>query len=165
MMMGLPGAGKTTVAKIIEDLTGAIRLTSDEARLMLWEKPDFSEEEHQALYEYLDDQTHHMLAAGKSVVYDANLNRKVHRQEKYDLASKLGVSVVLCWVKTPREIAKERRINEFEHHHLVTPKDADAGEMFERIAGVIEEPGVDESHIVLDGTNTTPEYVKQALNL
>lgn len=165
LMMGLPGAGKTTAAKVIEKLTGAIRLSSDEARVMLWPTPNFSDQEHQALYEYLDDRTAELLEAGKSVIYDANLNRKMHRHEKYALASQLGVEVVLCWVKTPRELAKNRRIEDASHHHLVTPKDADPAKMFERVADVIEEPDTTEPVVELDGTKIAPAYVSQALHL
>ena len=164
LMMGLPGAGKTTTARVIEELTGAVRLSSDEARLMLWDEPDFSEEEHQQLYDYLDDQTQHLLKAGKSVIYDANLNRYEHRQEKYELAHVLGVKTVLCWVKTPRELAKTRRIDEVQHHHLVT-KNEDPASMFERIATILEEPVENENYIELDGTKITAEYVKTKLNL
>lgn len=164
LLMGLPGAGKTTVAKVIEELTGAIRLSSDEARLMIWPEPDFSGEEHFQLYEYLDDQTTMLLEAGKSVVYDANLNRFEHRQEKYNLAEKLGVETILCWVKTPEEIALQRRITESSHHKLV-PKHEDPESMFKRIAGVIEEPHKTEVYIEFDGTKITPEYVSKKLGL
>ena len=165
LMMGLPGAGKTTAAKMIEELTGAVRLSSDEARLMLWPEPDFSEEEHQALDEYLNDRTTELLEAGKSVVYDANLNRYVHRKEKYALAAQLKATPLLCWVQTPRELAKHRRIDEASHHHLVTPQDPDAGAMFERIARIVEEPTKEEPFVVLDGTKITPEYITKQLNL
>jgi predicted kinase len=165
LMMGLPGAGKTTTAKIIEKLTGAVRLSSDEARLMLWDEPNFSEPEHQALYEYLDDQTKHLLQSGCSVIYDANLNRLKHRQEKYDLAKSLGAETKLIWVKVPKKLAKDRRIEDASHHHLVTPKDEDPGTMFERVAGVIEEPDANESYLEIDGTKISTEYVRQQLNL
>lgn len=164
LMMGLPGAGKTTAAGIIAELTGAVHLSSDQARVMLWPEPDFSEEEHQALYEYLNEQTEKLLKSGKSVVYDANLNRYEHRQEKYDLAHRLEVETVLCWVKTPREIAKTRRIEETAHHHLVKPGE-NAGEMFERIAHLIEEPHENEPYIEIDGTKITPEHIKTQLSL
>ncbi len=163
LMMGLPGAGKTTIAKIIEKLTGAVRLSSDEARVMLWSEPNFSEQEHQALYEYLDDQTKHLLQAGKSVIYDANLNRYEHRQEKYELANLLDVDVMLCWVKTPRELAKQRRIDDVTHHHLVT-KHEDPAIMFERISHILEEPGANEPYVELEGTKITEDYIKRTLN-
>lgn len=164
LLMGLPGAGKTTVAKVIEKLTGAVRLSSDEARLMIWPEPEFSEAEHFQLYEYLDGQTLQLLQAGRSVIYDANLNRYEHRQEKYALAHQLGVDVVLCWVKTPEEIALERRMSEVSHHKLV-PKSEDPHSMFKRIASIIEEPRENELYIALDGTKITKDYVAQKLKL
>lgn len=160
--MGLPGAGKTTVAKILSDLTGAHRISSDEERIKMWQYPVFSEEEHQKLYEYLNSQTELLLKNGRSVVYDANLNRTVHRKEKYELAAKLSVQTILCWVQTPYNLAKTRRIEAVEHHHLV-PSHEDPLSMFERIASVIEPPNEAEKFITLDGTKITPEYVAQCL--
>lgn len=164
LMMGLPGAGKTTAAKSLEKITKAVRLSSDEARLMLWSDPEFSEEEHQALYEYLDDQTKHLLQIGKSVIYDANLNRYEHRQEKYQLAHQLGAEVKLLWVKASRELAKNRRLEDSEHHSLV-PDHEDPATMFERIASLIEEPKDTEDFIEIDGTKITEDYLRQKLNL
>src|SRR5690606_3803030 len=110
LLMGLPGAGKTTAAKIIEDLTGAVRLSSDEARLMIWPEPTFSEAEHAELYGYLDEQTEQLLKSGRSVIYDANLNRFIHRQQKYDIAALTNAEVVLIVVRTPAEVAYRRAV-------------------------------------------------------
>lgn len=163
LMMGLPGAGKTTAAKIIEELTGAIRLTSDEARLMLFEDPEFTEAEHQQLYEYLDDQTDHLLSAGKNVIYDANLNRKVHRAEKYALAEKHGVKVLLIWVQAPKEVAKTRATK--ENRAKLWTKNETPEQMFERVSDTIEEPTEDENAIILDGTNLSTDYISNTLGL
>jgi len=162
-MMGLPGAGKTTVAEIIEDLTEAVRLSSDDARFMIWDTPEFSDAEHFQLYEYLDDQTKHLLEAGKSVIYDANLNRYIHRKEKYELAKQFGATCQLIWVKTPLELAKERRLEHTEAKLI--PKGETSAQMFDRIAKVLEEPKEREPHITLDGTKITKEYVKLQLRL
>lgn len=164
LLMGLPGAGKTTAAKAIEKLTGAVRLSSDEARIMIWPEPKFTKEEHTQLYEYLDEQTAMLLEAGKSVVYDANLNRLEHRQEKYTLAVETGAEVVLLWVKTPFEIALDRRVNETAHHHLV-PKNETPETLFKRVASVIEEPLSNETFIELDGTKITSKYIAEKLQL
>lgn len=162
LLMGFPGAGKTTAAKIIEQLTGAVRLSSDEERLKLWPRPTFSGPEHQKLYEYLDKKTEELLEKGESVIYDANLNRLVHRQEKYELARNTGASIILIWVQTPRGVAKERRIEAAAHHQLV-PKNEAPSSMFERIAGLIEVPGLNEPYIALDGTALTPQLIAKAL--
>ena len=67
LMFGYPGAGKTTVAKIIEQLTGATHLSSDEERVRLFSRPDFSQTEHEKLYDTLDRETESLLADGKDV--------------------------------------------------------------------------------------------------
>lgn len=163
LMMGLPGAGKTTTASIIEQLTGAIRLTSDEARFMLFDSPEFTEREHEELYNYLNDQTEHMLSAKKSVIYDANLNRYIHRQEKYQLAQKYNVDVVLCWVQTPKYVAKKRATDNSRAKLWKKSETPDA--MFERVAATIEPPEKTENVIILDGTKLSKSYVQQKLGL
>ena len=164
LLMGLPGAGKTTAAKALEAVTGATRLTSDEERFALWKKPTFSEEEHAVLYQHLNLRTKKLLAAGKNVIYDANINRKIHRDEKYEIAKELGADVILLWVVTHRIVALDRRVTETKHHHLV-PKHEDPKSMFERVADTIEEPDNFEPHIKLDGTIITSEYIKKRLNI
>lgn len=163
LMMGLPGSGKTTAAKALEHITGATRLSSDEVRVSMWATPTFSEAEHTALYEFLNVKTQDLLQSGKSVIYDANLNRKEHREEKYALGKKLGMKCVLIWVKTKSELARQRRIEDTEHQHLV-PTNESAGAMFDRVAAVIEEPS-DEPYIELDGTKITSDYVTSKLHL
>jgi predicted kinase len=161
LLCGYPGAGKTTAAKLIEKLTGATRLSSDEVRLQLFPKPTFNHQEHAALYGYLDTTCYDLLKQQKSVIYDANLNRLTHRQEKYAMAQELGVNTVLIWVKTPKELAKSRAIQN-ERAHLI-PSGETANQMFERVAGAIEPPTPDESAIIVEGTTITQQQVKDAL--
>lgn len=157
LLLGLPGAGKTTTAKVVSDITGAVHLSSDSFRLSLFKNPKFTPEEHDALYKVLDYMCELMLKNGHSVVYDANLNRHQHRLEKYRLAKRLNVPVKLLWVDVHRDTAKTRRISE-QNHALVaqheTPHD-----MFERIADIFEPPKSDEKFIKLDGTKITKDYV------
>lgn len=161
--MGLPGAGKTTAAKIIAKLTGGVQLSSDDARLMIWNIPEFTEAEHLQLYEYLNDQTLQLLRAGRTVVYDANLNRYAHRKEKYDLAGQLQINCRLVWIQTPPKLAKERRVE--ENITQLLPEGETAAEMFDRIEKVLEEPRSDEPTVILDGTQITAEYVADKLQL
>lgn len=151
LLMGLPGSGKTTLAKKLEELTGATYLSSDEYRLMLFKKPCFSQEEHDMLYATLDHNVLHLLEAGHDVIYDANLNRRHHRQEKYELAKKYSATTILWWVRTPENLAKKRRVA--EQNPSLLPEGESSSRMFDRIAVVFEKPGIDEKHIIIDGTN------------
>jgi len=161
LIMGLPGAGKTTLAKTLQHITKAARLSSDDYRLIIYPEPTFSQKEHDNLYALIDHSVEHLLAADHDVIYDANLNRYHHRAEKYRLAKNHRAAVVLWWVKTPKAIAKQRRVA--EQDQLLLPEGESSITMFDRIAAIIEEPTEDESHIEVDGTRITAAYVQKLL--
>jgi predicted kinase len=157
LMFGYPGAGKTTAAKALHELTRAHHLSSDKVRIELYPNPQFTQQEHDELYNELNLRTQNLLKAGKSVIYDANLNRYKHRQEKYQICQQLDATPILLWVQTPRDLAKARAVHETRAHlvpNLETPHS-----MFDRIADLIEEPGPNEPYIVLDGTKITNKYI------
>lgn len=161
MLFGYPGAGKTTAAGIIHDITGAVHLSSDKTRFEMFDNPDFSQLEHDKLYDKLDNETENLLRKGQDVIYDANLNRLKHRQDKYDICERTGAKPILLWVKTPRELAKERAAH-LSRQHLWPPGETSA-ELFDRIAGVIEEPTDQEAYVDVDGTKLDEEHVRQEL--
>lgn len=163
LMMGYPGAGKTTTAKIIHELTGAVHICSDEMRLKFFPHPSFSDAEHNSLYRHLDKQTQELLTEGKDVIYDANLNRYRHRKEKYIICERLGAQPVLMWLQTPRELAKVRAAQSSRSH--LWPHGESSQEMFERITRSIEDPHPTENYIQIDGTKVTADYVRQKLGL
>ncbi|MBI1857262.1 ATP-binding protein [Candidatus Saccharibacteria bacterium] len=163
LLLGYPGAGKTTTAKIISQLSGAEHLSSDSTRLDLFKNPTFNQEEHRKLYKKLDELAERFLREGKNVIYDANLNRYQHRQEKYDICRKTGAQPVLLWVRTPRQLAKQRATH--VNRQPLWPDNETSEAMFERIANVIEEPHVNEPYIQIDGTKVSPEYISKQLDL
>lgn len=164
MMMGLPGAGKTTIAQHIADLTGATLLSSDAVRRELFAKSTFTQTEHDQLYAELDKRMTELLQTGQSVVYDANLNRRTHRDEKRQLAETLGVQARLIWVQTPEEMARQRRVDQEPQHDLI-PEHETAGEMFDRIAQAIEQPTPEESPVIIDGRDVSPSDISRSLGI
>jgi predicted kinase len=162
-MLGYPGAGKSTAAGIIQELTHAVRLSSDDVRVELFPQPTFSQTEHDSLYRTLNERTETLLRQGKDVIYDANLNRLQHRREKYDICKRTGATPVLLWVQAPRDVAKGRAMHDSRSH--LWPPGETPNAMFERIADIIEEPGDNEPYITLDGTQLTPDYIRSQLNI
>ncbi len=163
LMLGYPGAGKTTTAKVIHDLAGAVHLSSDALREELFSPPVFTQEEHDALYKELDVRTEALLGEGKDVIYDANLNRYQHRQDKYAICQRTGAVAKLIWVQTPKEIAKQRATDPARQQ--LVPLGETLPQMFDRIADIIEEPLPGEPYVVVDGTKVSPEYITDKLGI
>ena len=70
LLVGYPGAGKTTVARIIAETTDAVHLWADRERLKMFGTPRHSAAENTRLYAYLNKLTEQLLGEGKSVIFD-----------------------------------------------------------------------------------------------
>lgn len=162
LLMGLPGAGKSTLAKHLQHITKAARLSSDEFRLALFPNPCFSQVEHDTLYAVLDGAVETLLKRDQDVIYDANLNRRIHRDEKYDLARKYSAKAILWYVTTPDDLARMRRLA--EQNPLLIPDGETPENLFDRVASVLEQPKSDEVVVCIDGTTILEKDVRQKLD-
>lgn len=165
-MLGYPGAGKTTVSEYIHMFTGAVHLNSDQFRLRMFKNPlNISDVEHENMYKLIDHITERTLKSGKSVIYDANLNRYVHRKEKYDIAKRSGATAKLIWVKTGEEEARKRATVDAEKHPDHRPFGNMDPEVFGRLTSQIELPKKEENTVEISGDKISEQSIKQGLGL
>lgn len=163
LMLGYPGAGKTTTAEMLSELTGAVKLSSDQIRLHMFKEPRFTPEEHNAVYGALDYLTELLLGKGVSVIYDANLNRFQHRLDKYDICERTGAKSVVIWLRTDGVLSK-KRATELGHTDPARRVYGNLSpEVFDRLARQIEPPREDERVIELDGANLDKQTVADAI--
>ncbi|HEX5456453.1 MAG TPA: ATP-binding protein [Candidatus Saccharimonadales bacterium] len=164
LMLGYPGAGKTTVSELISKVTGAVHLNSDQFRLHMFKEPlGISETEHEYMYKMLDHITEQTLKSGKSVIYDANLNRHAHRQEKYDICKRTGAAAKLIWVKTDADEARKRATVEAAEHPEHRPFGNMDPDTFDRLVNQMEPPRDNETVIIVDGSRISEESIKNAI--
>lgn len=150
LLVGYPGAGKTTASKLIARHTGAVHIWTDRERHKMFDRPSHTQDESRQLYDHLNKHTSQLLAEGKSVVFDTNFNYRRDRDLLRAVADRQGADTLVIWLVTPAHTAR---------HRAVRPKAVRNGydstmsvEDFDRIAGHLEAPAKDEKVIKINGT-------------
>lgn len=164
LMLGFPGAGKTTVSRILHKLTGATHVWADHERRKRIKSPTYTHQENVELYSQLNKEVEELLLEGKSVVFDTNFNFYKDRQKLRAIAERAGVQTVVVWLTTDKSLARQRATE----HDLEGDHTRVLGNMpvshFERIAKNLQKPRPDERVITFDGSNhITEDDVAKAL--
>lgn len=100
LLCGLPGSGKTTLAREIADAYGAVRLNPDEWELALGIDP-FDAEFQDRLEAEFWRLTERLIALGTSVILDWGFWVRSERDKKRDLGRSLGAAVELRFLDVP----------------------------------------------------------------
>ena len=103
---GLPGSGKSTIAKELAKKINAEILRLDKFRTELIPNPKFTNEERSFVYEKLAEKGFE-LSKKKNVIFDATDNLNIGRKKAKQLINNLFVVQIVC----PIEICEERENN------------------------------------------------------
>lgn len=112
---GLPGSGKTTIAREVQNLLSGERLKIlqlDEVRKIVTPQPKYTEEERNIVYASLAYMAKVLTECGINVIVDATANRKRYR----NLARQLIPNFAEIYVKCTLEICIARestRVTEY----------------------------------------------------
>lgn len=162
LMVGYPGAGKTTAASLIATATGAIHLWADRERRLRHGTPTYSHKENVELYKELNEVAAKLLDKGKSVVYDTNFNFYKDREKLRAIADEAGAETKLIWVTTGKELSKDRATaNAHKQETRILgnmPED-----QFERMSNNLEPPRKDEKPIKIEGNGLTLKAIRKIL--
>lgn len=114
---GLPYAGKTTLAKEIEQSEGAARFTVDEWLVDILERPPFEEkdvETAERLKERIWEAALRLLKIGQDVILDWNLWNGQERQKWIGRIEEAGASHKLYFLNVPKPILRERALERLQ---------------------------------------------------
>jgi predicted kinase len=163
LFVGYPGAGKTTVARLLRQATGAVHIWADHERQLQFGQPNLDQAQISEFYDRLNSQTEQLLAEGKSVIFDTNFNYRKDRDCLREIATKHGAKTVVIWLNTPVEIARIRAVEKSHGENTrvwgnMTPAD------FERLSDRLEAPTPDENPVEINGAQIDEQQVIQQLN-
>lgn len=149
---GLPGVGKSTVARRIADRLGADVLRTDVVRKELFDDPEYTDAETTAVYDELLVRAADRLADGRSVVLDATFKTRDRRLEAREVAEGLGCEFRLVHVDCEERVV-ERRI---EARDGVSDADFEVHRQFREAF----EP-VELDHVAVDNSGSEAETRRQ----
>ena len=111
LICGLPGAGKTTLARQLEQEYSALRLTPDEWHTRLFGQ-DVEEDEHDARHNLLEamlwDIAARVLTLEVNVILDFGFWAQSEREDYRSRAARLGASSEIHFLDTSEEVLLER---------------------------------------------------------
>ena len=152
VVCGLPGVGKSTVAKQVADRIDAAVVRSDTVRKRLFSDPTYSAEETASVYGALLSRARDRLARGESVVLDATFADSRFRTAAVELGAEAAAESTLVCVECEQAVA-ERRIRERDG---ISDADVDVYRQFADAFDPIETEAV-----VVDNSGDKHETVAQ----
>ncbi len=108
LLYGYPGSGKSFFARQASDLLGIPHISSDRIRYELFEKPTYSKDETNLIYNLMNIMLEEFLKSGMSVIYDVSLNRAIDRKNMRDYLKKMNAKPVLVWLQADRDTSLAR---------------------------------------------------------
>jgi hypothetical protein len=149
---GLQGVGKSAVARRISDICGAELLRTDSIRKELFERPSYTGEEMQKVYDAMFSRAKESLESSY-VVLDATFARRENRLRAREIAAEaekeFRLVEVVCCEETVRQRIGSRKGD-----------DSEAGfEHYLKYKSLFEP--VEEEHIVIDNSGTLEETYRQ----
>lgn len=146
VLSGLPGTGKSTLARALRDRTGALVLESDALRRLFVPRPAYSAAESERLFAAIHGAIDALLEHGRSVILDATNLTEAERAPVRAIAAERGARLVVVEVTAPSALVRQRLSSR------TSTSDADVS-VYERMRKRLEE--IKGPHFVADTSQET----------
>jgi predicted kinase len=163
MLSGLPGAGKSYLARRLAEILPFVIIESDRVRKLLFPQAEYTGEESYWVHRTCHALMAKLLRRGVRVIYDATNLEERHRELVYRLADREGVKLIIVKTVAPEEVASERlhrRHDEDRDHHDIS--DAD-GKVYKRMAR--REDPIGRNYVVVDTSKDLNPAITKLLRL
>ena len=111
MLYGMPGAGKSFLARQLTEQLSAAVVQGDRIRAELFENPTYTKQENHIVASLMTYMTQEFLKAGVSVIFDVNAMQLSQRRALRNMANRFGAEPILIWVQIDPDTAYLRATN------------------------------------------------------
>ena len=163
MLSGLPGTGKSSLARRLVEILPFVIIESDWVRKTLFPQSQYTGEESYWVHRTCHALMTKLLRKGVRVIYDATNLHERHRELVYRLADSAGARLVIVKTVVPEEVASERLRGRHEDggdHRDIS--DAD-WRVYKRMARRADPIG--RNYIVVDTTEDLEPAITKILRL
>lgn len=108
LVFGLPGTGKTTLARELAHALGAWHRNSDGVRADLGLRGHYTSAEKQQVYHQLQNEAISQIQGGRMVIVDATFSRQAERDDWNAMAKEMKVPVFWIEVRANEEVIRRR---------------------------------------------------------
>lgn len=127
MLSGLPGSGKSYLARRLRERLRAEIVEADRVRKALFADPLYTAEESRLVHRVCRIVVGNILRRGGNVIYDATNLVEFHRTFVYRLAERCQARLVIVQTVAPEEVIRERLASRLAARHPFDASDADWG--------------------------------------
>lgn len=150
LFTGLPGSGKTTLARAFAARMNAVHLNSDTLRQEMGLQGKYAAADKEKVYEALLKKTEETLQSGKTVVVDSTFYKESVRAPFRRIAASLHLPLHWIEVTAPEAVIRERL------QHPRPDSEADFT-VYQKIRDAYEP--LAEPHLTLHSDEATPEQL------
>jgi predicted kinase len=163
MLCGLPGTGKSHLARGLAEVLPFVIVESDQVRRILFPECSYSGEESRWVHRTCHALMAKLLRKGVRVIYDATNLHERHRELVYRLADGEEVKLVIVKAVAPERVAHDR----LQNRHEGDASDGEVSdadwEVYRRMVRDVDPIG--RNHVVIDTSQDLGPAITKLLRL